>query len=111
MGGGGGCVFKPLNLFLILLPPLRENGFKTRHPPSTAVLSMRLMSAASARLRRESDSLNFLGHRARVLKCLGVGWFQCGLYSKMKELLALKVLWIFGFPALTRPLAERMRAE
>lgn len=47
--GGESCVFNS-NLFLIRpLPRLRprENGSETCHLPSTAVLSMRLMSAAS----------------------------------------------------------------
>lgn len=46
--GGESCVFKP-NLFLI--PHPQQNNFKTCHPPSTAVLSIRLMSVASTNPR------------------------------------------------------------
>lgn len=70
--GGRSCIFKP-NLFLILP---QQNRFKTRHPPSTAVLSIRLMSVASTNPRHAVPlwsgwQLEFTGAQHRFCATFG----------------------------------------
>lgn len=82
------CIFRP-NLFLIPLPSApNKNSFKTCHPPSTAVLSIRLMSVAPTGRRyavslRGAWQLEFTGAKRACPETFGSqAVFVCAFYDE-----------------------------